>query len=111
MLARLRTSGRERSRRLAIGAADPPAYVKPYVKRQKNDATEAEAISETVTRPNMRIVTVKTEDQQAVLVLHRPRDLLMRHRMMILNAIWAHLAEFRVVAARGHGRLSTTPDA
>ena len=79
----------------------PPAYVKPYVKRQKNDAADAEAICEAVTRPNMRFVPVKTEDQQAVLVLHRSRDLLMRQRTMILNAIRAQLAEFGVVTAQG----------
>ena len=70
----------------------PPAYVKPYVKRQKNDAADAEAICEAVTRPNMRFVPVKTEEQQAVLVLHRSRDLLMRQRTMILNAIRSHCA-------------------
>lgn len=79
----------------------PPAYVKPYVKRQKNDAADAEAICEAVTRPNMRFVPVKTEDQQGVLVLHRSRDLLMRQRTMILNAIRAHFAEFGVIAAQG----------
>jgi transposase len=79
----------------------PPAYVKPYVKRQKNDAADAEAICEAVTRPNMRFVPVKTEDQQAVLVLHRSRDLLMRQRTMILNAIRAHLAEFGMITAQG----------
>jgi len=79
----------------------PPAYVKPYVKRQKNDAADAEAICEAATRPNMRFVPVKTEDQQAVLVLHRARDLLMRQRTMILNAIRAHLAEFGTITAQG----------
>ncbi len=79
----------------------PPAYVKPYVKRQKNDAADAEAICEAVTRPNMRFVPVKTEEQQGVLVLHRSRDLLMRQRTMILNAIRAHFAEFGIVAAQG----------
>ena len=79
----------------------PPAYVKPIVKRQKNDAADAEAICEAVTRPNMRFVPVKNEEQQAVLVLHRSRDLLMRQRTMILNAIRAHLAEFGVVTAQG----------
>ena len=79
----------------------PPAYVKPYVKRQKNDAADAEAICEAVTLPNMRFVPVKTEDQQVVLVLHRSRDLLMRQRTMILNAIRAHFAEFGVIAAQG----------
>ena len=79
----------------------PPAYVKPYVKRQKNDAADAEAICEAVTRPNMRFVPVKTEEQQGVLVLHRSRDLLMRQRTMILNAIRAHFAEFGITAAQG----------
>ena len=79
----------------------PPAYVKPYVKRQKNDAADAEAICEAVARPNMRFVPVKTEEQQGVLVLHRSRDLLMRQRTMILNAIRAHLAEFGIIAAQG----------
>lgn len=83
----------------------PPAYVKPYVKRQKNDAADAEAICEAVTRPNMRFVPVKTEAQQSVLVLHRSRDLLMRQRTMILNAIRAHLAEFGIVAAQGPRRV------
>ena len=75
--------------------------MKPYVKRQKNDAADAEAICEAVTRPNMRFVPLKTEDQQAILVLHRSRDLLMRQRTMILDAIRAQLAEFGVVTAQG----------
>jgi len=79
----------------------PPAYVKPYVKRQKNDAADAEAICEAVTRPNMRFVPVKSKEQQSVLVLHRSRDLLMRQRTMILNAIRAHLAEFGIITAQG----------
>ncbi len=83
----------------------PPAYVKPYVKRQKNDAADAEAICEAVTRPNMRFVPVKSTEQQSVLVLHRSRDLLMRQRTMILNAVRAHLAEFGLVAAQGPRRV------
>ena len=83
----------------------PPAYVKPYVKRQKNDAADAEAICEAVTRPNMRFVPVKSAEQQGVLVLHRCRDLLMRQRTMILNAIRAHLAEFGVIAAQGPAKV------
>ena len=79
----------------------PPAYVKPYVKRQKNDMADAEAICEAVTRPNMRFVPIKSEEQQSVLVLHRSRDLLMRQRTMMLNAIRAHLAEFGNIAAQG----------
>jgi len=84
----------------------PPAYVKPYVKRQKNDAADAEAICEAVTRPNMRFVPVKTEAQQSVLVLHRSRDLLMRQRTMMLNAIRAHLAEFGTIAAQGPSKVA-----
>jgi transposase len=84
----------------------PPAYVKPYVKRQKNDAADAEAICEAVTRPNMRFVPVKTEEQQSVLVLHRSRDLLMRQRTMILNAIRAQLAEFGIITAQGPRRVA-----
>jgi len=79
----------------------PPAHVKPYVQRQKNDAADAEAICEAVTRPNMRFVPVKSEEQQAVLVMHRSRDLLMRQRTMILNAIRAHMAEFGMITAQG----------
>lgn len=79
----------------------PPAYVKPYVKRQKNDMADAEAICEAVTRPNMHFVAIKSEDQQAVLMLHRARDLLVRQRTMLINALRAHLAEFGLVAAQG----------
>ena len=79
----------------------PPAYVKPYVKRQKNDAADAEAICEAVTRPSMHFVPVKSAERQGVLVLHRARDLLMRQRTMLLNAIRAHLAEFGIIAAQG----------
>ena len=84
----------------------PPAYVKPYVKRQKNDAADAEAICEAVARPNMRFVPVKTKEQQSVLVLHRSRDLLMRQRTMILNAIRAHFAEFGIISAQGPRRVA-----
>lgn len=79
----------------------PPAYVKPYVKRQKNDMADAEAICEAVSRPNMHFVAIKSTDQQAVLMLHRSRDLLVRHRIAMINALRAHLAEFGIVAARG----------
>lgn len=70
----------------------PPAYVKPYVKRGKTDASDAEAICEAVTRPTMRFVAVKSEDQQAVLMLHKTRELLVRQRTMQTNAPRAHLA-------------------
>jgi transposase len=79
----------------------PPAYVKPYVKRQKNDAADAEAICEAVTRPTMRFVPVKGEEQQAILVLHRTRELLIRQRTMLINALRAHMAEFGIVVAQG----------
>ena len=79
----------------------PPAYVKPYVKRQKNDAADAEAICEAVTRPSMRFVPVKSAERQGVMMLHRTRDLLMRQRTMMLNAIRAHLAEFGIITAQG----------
>jgi transposase len=83
----------------------PPSYVKPYVRRGKNDAADAEAICEAVTRPNMRFVPVKTTDQQAVLMLHRTRALLIRQRTMLANAFRAHLAEFGIIVAQGIGRV------
>ena len=79
----------------------PPAYVKPYVKRQKNDATDAEAICEAVTRANMRFVPTKTPEQQSCLVLHRTRHLFIRQQTSVINAIRAHLAEFGIVAPVG----------
>ena len=79
----------------------PPAYVKPYVKRQKNDMTDAEAICEAVTRANMRFVPTKTPEQQSGLMLHRTRHLFMRQQISVINAIRAHLAEFGIVAAVG----------
>ena len=79
----------------------PPAYVKPYVKRHKNDATDAEAICEAVSRANMRFVPTKTAEQQGGLVLHRARHLLVRQQTSVINAIRAHLAEFGVVAPVG----------
>jgi len=82
----------------------PPAYVKPYVKRQKNDMADAEAICEAVTRPTMRFVPIKSADRQGVLVLHRTRDLLMRQRTMLLNAVRGHLAEFGIIAPQGPGK-------
>jgi transposase len=79
----------------------PPAYVKPYVKRHKNDATDAEAICEAVTRPNMRFVATKTPEQQSCLTLHRTRHLFVRQQTSVINAIRAHLAEFGIVAPIG----------
>ena len=78
----------------------PPSYVKPYVRRGKNDAADAAAICEAVTRPTMRFVPIKSTDQQAVLVLHRSRDLLVKQRTMLINALRCHLAEFGIVAAQ-----------
>jgi transposase len=79
----------------------PPAYVKPYVKRHKNDATDAEAICEAVTRPNMRFIATKTPEQQSCLMLHRTRHLFIRQQTSVINAIRAHLAEFGIVAPVG----------
>src|SRR3981081_168822 len=79
----------------------PPSYVKPYVKRGKTDAADAEAICEAVTRPGMRFVPVKTVARQSVLMLHRTRDLLVRQRTMLINAIRAHMAELGYVMAQG----------
>lgn len=79
----------------------PPAYVRPYVKRQKNDAADAEAICEAVQRPAMRFVPVKSQQQQAGLVLHRTRHLFVRQLTAVVNALRAHMAEFGVVAPKG----------
>ena len=79
----------------------PPAYVKPYVKRHKNDAADAEAICEAVTRANMRFVATKTPEQQSCLMLHRTRHLFIRQQTAVINAIRAHLAEFGIVAPVG----------
>jgi transposase len=79
----------------------PPAYVKPYIKRQKNDAADAEAICEAVTRANMRFVETKTPEQQSGLVLHRTRHLFIRQQTAVINAIRAHLAEFGIIARVG----------
>ena len=100
----------------------PPAYVKPYVKRQKNDTTDAEAICEAVTRANMRFVETKTPEQQSCLMLHRTRQLFIRQQTSVINAIRAHMAESwltallarkpaKVVYAppKWHGCLSPSP--
>lgn len=79
----------------------PASYVKAYVKRSKNDAADAAAICEAVTRPSMRFVPVKTAESQAALMLHRSRDLLVRQRTQLINALRAHLAEVGLVAATG----------
>lgn len=84
----------------------PAAYVKPYVKRGKNDAADAEAICEAVTRPTMRFVPVKSAQAQSVLMVHRTRDLLVRQRTMLVNALRGHLAELGIVAAQGIAKVT-----
>jgi transposase len=79
----------------------PPSYVKAYLKRSKNDANDAAAICEAVTRPSMRFVPVKSEQQQSGLMLHRSRQLLVRQRTMLSNAIRGHMAELGLIAAKG----------
>ena len=83
----------------------PARYVKPYVKRNKNDAADAAAICEAVTRSTMRFVAVKSTEQQSVLMEHRTRELLVRQRTMLVNAIRAHMAEFGIVAPVGIPRV------
>jgi transposase len=78
-----------------------PAYVKPFVKRQKNDASDAEAICEAAQRPTMRFVAVKTEEAQAAAIIFRTRDLLVRQRTQIINALRGHLTEFGIIVAKG----------
>src|SRR5215475_10429245 len=90
-----------RNRQDELTALLPPAYVKPYVKRHKNDAADAEAICEAVTRRNMRFVPTKTPEQQSCLTLHRTRRLFIRQQTAIINSIRAHLAEFGIVAPVG----------
>jgi transposase len=84
----------------------PPSYVKAYLKRSKNDANDAAAICEAVTRPSMRFVPIKTREQQAALMLHRTRQLLVRQRTMLSNAIRGHLAELGIVSAKGRNGTS-----
>jgi len=84
----------------------PPSYVKPYVKRQKNDAADAEAICEAVTRPTMRFVEVKSPDQQSVMVLHKVRMMLVRQRTQLSNAIRGHMSEFGLVGLIGREGLA-----
>ena len=81
----------------------PPRYVKPYVKRGKNDALDAEAICEAVQRPSMRFVPLKTAEQQGALVIHKTRDLLVRQRAILVNALRSHLAEFNIIVAKDIG--------
>jgi len=85
----------------------PPQYVKPYVKRGKNDAADAEAICEAMSRPSMRFVPIRTAENQAELMLHGARDLLIKQRTMLTNAIRGHAAEFGIAGARGIGRVAS----
>src|SRR5215813_3340908 len=79
----------------------PPAYAKAYVRRNKNDPADAAAICEAVGRPSMRFVTIKTAEQQAAGGIHKVRDLLMKQRTMLINALRGHMAEFGIVAGQG----------
>ena len=79
----------------------PPSYVKAYLKRSKNDANDAAAICEAVTRPSMRFVPIKSEQQQSGLMLHRSRQLLVRQRTMLSNAIRGHMVELGIISAKG----------
>lgn len=88
----------------------PPAYVKPFVKRQKNDAVDAEAICEAAQRPTMRFVAVKSEEQQASALVFRTRDLLVRQRTQLVNAIRGHLTEYGWVAPKGMSYVSMLGD-
>jgi transposase len=88
----------------------PASYVKAYIRRQKNDAADAEAICEAVRRPTMRFVPVKSAERQSVMVLHRTRALLVRQRTMLINAIRGHCAEFGVIVAQGARRVAELLD-
>ena len=88
----------------------PPIYVKPFVKRQKNDAADAEAIAEAASRPTMRFVAVKSEEQQARAMIFRTRDLLVRQRTQLINALRGHLAEHGVVAPQGTAHVKRLAD-
>jgi len=84
----------------------PPTYVKPYVKRQKNDAADAEAIAEAASRPTMRFVAVKTEEQQERAMVFRTRQMFVRQRTQTINALRGHLAEYGVVAPKGPANIT-----
>jgi transposase len=88
----------------------PPAYVKPFVKRQKNDAIDAEAICEAAQRPNMRFVAVKSEEQQAAGLIFRTRDLLVRQRTQLINAVRGHLTEYGWIAPKGPSHMARLTD-
>src|SRR5690349_20128770 len=84
----------------------PPQYIKPYVKRGKNDAIDAAAICEAMSRPGMRFVPVKSAQNQAALMLLSVRDLLVKERSMLINAVRGHAAELGVIAAQGRGKVA-----
>lgn len=84
----------------------PPAYVKPYVKRQKNDAADAEAICEAVTRPTMRFVLIKSVEQRSAAMLHRSRALLVKQRTMLMHSIRSHLAELGISTGAGISQIA-----
>ena len=88
----------------------PAQYVKPYVKRGKNDAADAEAICEAVTRPTMRFVGIKSPEQQSAMMLHRVRLILNRQRTQLSNAMRAHLAEFGIAAPIGRNGIEQLLD-
>jgi transposase len=88
----------------------PPSYVKPFVKRQKNDAADAEAICEAAQRPNMRFVAIKSEEQQAQALVFRTRDLFVRQRTQLINALRGQMAEYGWVAPQGRGHVATLAD-
>lgn len=88
----------------------PPAYVKPFVKRNKNDAADAEAICEAAQRPSMRFVAIKSEEQQASGLVFRTRDLLVRQRTQLINAIRGHLTEYGWVAPKGPSHVALLAD-
>ena len=88
----------------------PPAYVKPFVKRNKNDAVDAEAICEAAQRPSMRFVAIKSEEQQASALVFRTRDLLVRQRTQLINAIRGHLTEYGWVAPKGPSHIALLSD-
>lgn len=88
----------------------PPAYVKPFVKRNKNDAVDAEAICEAAQRPSMRFVAIKSEAQQASALVFRTRDLLVRQRTQLINAIRGHLTEYGWIAPKGPSHIALLSD-
>jgi transposase len=85
----------------------PPQYVKPFLKRGKNDRNDAEAINEAAARPNMRLVVVKTVDQQARSIIVKHREMLVGQRTQAINALRGHATEFGVIAAELAGRIRT----